>query len=108
MSVRWLLGRTDESVRFRPNRELDDEALLATSADAIVVTSDGASWTAVEAVAAVLERSGRSGRAMAFGLRVPGVRGLSGLVYRWVAGHRGQISARLGLATGCELPKSTS
>ena len=108
MSVRWLLGRTDASVRFRPNRELDDQALLATSADAIVVTSDGASWTAVEAVAAVLERSGRWGRAMAFGLRIPGVHGLAGLVYRWVAGHRGQISARLGLATGCELPKSTS
>lgn len=108
MSVRWLLGRTDASVRFRPNRELDDEALVATAADAIVVTSDGRSWTAVAAVAAVLDRSGRWGRAMAFGLRLPGVHALAGLVYRWVAGHRGQISARLGLAAGCQLPKSTS
>ena len=91
-----------------PNKEEGQVLTGETSADAIVVTSDGASWTAVEAVAAVLERSGRSGRAMAVGLRIPGVHGLAGLVYRWVAGHRGQISARLGLATGCELPKSTS
>ena len=108
MSVRWLLGRTDASVTYRPNRELDDLVLLATSADAIVVTTAGRSWTAVDAVAAVLERAGRSGRAMAFGLRLPGVHALAGLVYRWVAGHRGQISARLGLAAGCQLPKSTS
>jgi len=107
-SVRWLMQRTDSSVTFRPNRELDDPALLATSSDAIVVTAGDESWTAVDAVATILERSGRLGRCAASGLRFPGVYGLAGVVYRWVAANRARLSARLGLAAGCELPKSTS
>jgi len=107
-SVRWLMKRTDSSVIFRPNRELDDAALLSASYDALVVTAGGESWTAIAAVATILDRSGWLGRGAAFGLRLPGVHALAGLVYRWVAGHRGQISARLGLAAGCQLPKSTS
>jgi len=107
-SVRWLLKRTDSSVTFRPNRELDDAALLSASADAIVVTAEGKSWMAIEAVAAILDRSGWAGRAAAFGLRLPVVHGIAGLVYRWVAANRARLSARLGLASGCQLPKSTS
>lgn len=107
-SVRWLLKYTDSSVTFRPNRELDDAELRNVSSDAIVVTAAGESWTAVDAVATLLDRSGRLGRAAAFGLRLPGIHGLAGVVYRWVAANRARLSARLGLATGCELPKSTS
>ena len=107
-SVRWLMTRTDSSVVFRPNRELDDAALLAASSDALIVTADSASWTAVDAVAAILDRSGLMGRAAAFALRLPVVHGVAGLVYRWVAANRARISARLGLAAGCQLPRSTS
>jgi hypothetical protein len=107
-SVRWLMKRTDATVEFRPNRELDDEKLRASSSDAIVVTDADDSWTAVDAVAIVLDRSGRLGRLAAFGLRLPGVHAVAGVVYRWVAANRARLSARLGLAAGCELPKSTS
>ena len=107
-SVRWLMNRTDSSVIFRPNRELDDDALRSASADALVVTADGQSWTAIEAVATILDRSGWLGRVGAFGLRLPGIHGLAGLVYRWVAANRARLSARLGLAAGCQLPRSTS
>ncbi|CAB4608149.1 unannotated protein [freshwater metagenome] len=107
-SVRWLMKRTDSSVTFRPNRELDDTALLSASADAIVVTASGESWTAIEAVATILDRSGWLGRVGAFGLRLPGIHAVAGLVYRWVAANRARLSARLGLASGCDLPKSTS
>ena len=108
LSVRWLLKFTDSSVTFRPNRELADGDLALASADAIVVTASGESWVAVDAVAAILDRSGRIGRIAAAALRLPGFHGSAGLVYRWVAANRARLSARLGLAAGCELPKSTS
>jgi predicted DCC family thiol-disulfide oxidoreductase YuxK len=107
-SVRWLMKRTDSSVIFRPNRELEDAALLSASSDAIVVTAGGESWTAIAAVATILDRSGWLGRVGAFGLRFPGSAAMAGLVYRWIAANRARLSARLGLAAGCELPKSTS
>ncbi len=107
-SVRWLMKRTDSSVIFRPNRELDDAALRSASSDALVVTAGGESWTAIAAVATILDRSGWLGRGAAFGLRFPGVHAMAGLVYRWIAANRARLSARLGLAAGCQLPKSTS
>lgn len=107
-SVRWLRKRTDPTVVFRPNRELDNEQLRASASDAIVVTDADESWTAVDAVAIVLDRSGRLGRLAAFGLRLPVVHAVAGVVYRWVAANRARLSARLGLAAGCDLPKSTS
>jgi uncharacterized protein YqjF (DUF2071 family)/predicted DCC family thiol-disulfide oxidoreductase YuxK len=107
-SVRWLMKRTDSLVIFRPNRELEDAALLSASSDAIVVTAGGESWTAIAAVATILDRSGWLGRVGAFGLRFPGIHATAGLVYRWIAANRARLSARLGLAAGCELPKSTS
>ena len=84
------MKRTDSSVIFRPNRELDDAALLSASSDALVVTAGGESWTAIAAVATSLDRSGWLGRGAAFGLRFPGVHAIA------------------GLAAGCQLPKSTS
>ncbi len=107
-SVRRLLAHTDDTVIFRPNRELADDALVAAASDALVVTCGARTWTAVDAVAMILERCGRAGRLGAFTLRVPGIHGLAGLVYRWVAANRARISARLGLAAGCRLPESTS
>lgn len=107
-SVRWLVSRTDPSVTFRPNRELSDDQLRATAHDAIVVTTSDGAWTAVDGVAVILERTGILGRIGAFGLRIPGLHGLAGVVYRWVAANRARISARLGLAAACDLPRSTS
>ena len=107
-SVRRLLAHTDATVVFRANRELDDDALATLASDALVVTADGRSWTAVDAVALILDRSGRAGRVAALGLRLPGVHALAGLIYRWVAANRARLSARLGLAAGCRLPQSTS
>lgn len=107
-SVRWLRKRTDPTVTFRPNRELDNEQLRASASDAIVVTDADDSWTAIDAVAVILERSGRFGRLAAFGLRLPVVHAVAGVVYRWVAANRARLSARLGLAASCDLPKSTS
>jgi uncharacterized protein YqjF (DUF2071 family)/predicted DCC family thiol-disulfide oxidoreductase YuxK len=107
-SVRWLRKRTDPTVAFRPNRELDNEQLRASASDAIVVTDADDSWTAIDAVAIILDRSGRFGRLAAFGLRLPVVHAVAGVAYRWVAANRARLSARLGLAAGCDLPKSTS
>lgn len=107
-SVRRLLAHTDDTVVFRPNRELTDHELVTLASDALVVTAAGRSWTAVDAVALIADRSGRAGRVAAFALRLPGVHGLAGLVYRWVAANRARLSARLGLAAGCRLPQSTS
>jgi len=107
-SVRWLMARTDDTVTFRPNRELVDEHLRVTADDAIVVTDADGSWVAVEAVALILDRSGRLGRLVAAGLRLPGLHAVAGIAYRWVARNRSRLSARLGLAAGCDLPRSTS
>lgn len=107
-SVRRLRTVTDTSVVFRPNRELADEQLRVVSGDAIVVTAGGDSWSAVDGIAIILERAGWWGRLGAQFLRLPGVHALAGCVYRWVAANRSRISARLGLAAGCDLPKSTS
>ena len=107
-SVRWLMARTDDTVTFRPNRELVDEHLRVTADDAIVVTDADGSWVAVEAVALILDRSGRLGRLVAAGLRLPGLHAVAGIAYRWVARNRARLSARLGLAAGCDLPRSTS
>lgn len=102
-SVRFLSGRTDDSVVYRPNRELDVADLGAEAADAIVVTDRVGRWSAVDAVAAVLDRSGRTGRIAGRLLRLPGIHGAAGIVYRSVAANRARISARLGLAAGCEI-----
>lgn len=107
-SVRFLAGRSDDSVAYRPNRELDAPDLLGEDADAVVVTGAGSQWTAVDAVAIVLARSGWSGRVGATLLRVPGIHGLAGVAYRAVARNRARISARLGLAAGCEWPRTDS
>jgi predicted DCC family thiol-disulfide oxidoreductase YuxK len=103
-SVRFMSARTDATVSYRPNRDLDSPSTAADVEDAIVVTAGGQRWTAVDAVAMVLGRSGRLGRMLARMLRLPGVHGLAGILYRAVALNRGWISARLGLAAGCEFP----
>ncbi|MEX1217423.1 MAG: DUF2071 domain-containing protein [Acidimicrobiales bacterium] len=104
-SVRFLSQHSNDSVQWRPNRELTDPELRRRSDEALLVTGQGRVSVGVDGVAAILERSGWLGRLGAVGLRLPGIYGLAGLVYRWVAANRTRISARLGLATGCELPK---
>ena len=105
-SVRWLSGVTGADVEWRANRELDDPALLRRSGDALLVT-DGAHVAAgVDAVVEVLSRARRAHRVAAWMLRLPGVHALASVVYRVIAANRSRISARLGLASGCDLPAS--
>jgi predicted DCC family thiol-disulfide oxidoreductase YuxK len=107
-SVRFLAGRSDDSVIYRPNHELDALDLRGEAADAIVVTGAGSLWTAVDAVLMVLARTGRPGRVGATLLRMPGIHGMAGFAYRAVARNRAWISARLGLAAVCEMPRADS
>lgn len=107
-SVRLLSKRSGPTVEWRPNRDLTDPELQRRSHEALLVTSDGRVRAGVDAVAAILERSGSMGRLAAAVLRLPGVHAVAGLVYRAVAANRAWLSARLGLSSGCALPKSNA
>jgi hypothetical protein len=102
--VRLLSRVTDQSVRYEPARLLNDPRLAKLSEVAIIVTGDGCAAAGVDGVAALLRRSGFLGRVCASVLRLPGIHGIAGVVYGWIAARRQMISRRLGLKAACELP----
>lgn len=103
VAVTRLRTWADASVAFQSNRELADPALRLAAEDAIVVTVGAEALTAVAGVRAVLGRCGRPGRVAAAVLGLPGVRAVAGMVYRWVAANRAELSTRFGL-TACAVP----
>lgn len=107
-SVRTVRPFAHWSVRFRPNHQLTDPTLRALSDEAIVVEVGSQVLTGVDAVAMLLSWCGLGGRLLAGILRLPGVHALASVIYRQVARNRGRISARLGLATGCDLPRTSA
>jgi len=107
-SVRFLDRHADASVRFRPSRQLTDPALIARSQSALLVVGPNGVDEGRAAVATVLGRCGRWGRASSTVLRQPGIDRLGDLVYRWVAANRSRISRWLRLPATCDLPPNRS
>ena len=88
--VSWLEPRV-RNVQFVGMRSEDEPS------ESLVVRSTAGEWRAEQAVAVLLQHAhGRQWRAVGTVLGLPGVRHLARPVYRWVADHRSQISARMG------------
>lgn len=67
------------------------------TSESIVVRSASKEWHAEHAVAALLRNAHHAHlRALGAMLEWPGVRHLARPIYRWIADHRSQISARMG------------
>ena len=89
-SVSWLEPRV-LGVRFVGMRG------EGQASESLVVRSEAGEWRAEAAVAMLLRSATRRWwRAVGVLLGLPVIRSVAGVVYRWVAAHRSQISARMG------------
>lgn len=102
-AVRFLTGRVDGSVRFRPSHELTDPDMAARADSALLVVGPRGLEAGRAAVATVLDRCGRAGRAASILLGLPLVDRLGDLVYARVAANRARLSRMLGLPAACDL-----